>query len=118
MSITQDQIFGTIRREPDGKWIVLNDEGHLSQGISHVEVYMNKCLKVWFTNPATYVGTFVPQTDETLARADIRLGASVGLDFAYIYMYQGESTAHLNPATITNPSANIWIYAVNWITPR
>lgn len=116
-------IFGTIRRNPDATWSVLNDATHKSLGIGAVELYptdplvlTKKALKVWFTDPATFVGTFVATPDETSAKADLHMGATVGLEFAYIYIYQGSSMIPCDPQTITNPSANIWIVAYNWIS--
>jgi hypothetical protein len=114
----QQNVFGTIRRDnATGGWYAFNDAGHRSEGIAKVENYQNKALKVTFTTPAAQVGSFSATPDETLVRMDIRMGTTVGLTHAFIYLYRGSSTNPLNPNTITSASANIWIDARNWVTP-
>lgn len=116
--LVQTKVFGTIRRDnATGKWLALNDAMHLSHGIASVENYRNKALKITFETPALFVGSFTATPDETLAKANVRMGTSVGLTHAYLYMYQGTSKVPVNPNTITATSANIWIDVTHWAAP-
>ena len=116
--LVQAKVFGAIRRDSaTGKWLAINDAMHVSHGIASVENYKNKALKITFETPAAYVGSFTATPDETLAKANVRMGTSVGLAHAYLYMYQGTSKIPVNPNTITAASANIWIDVTHWVVP-
>lgn len=117
-NLVQTKVFGSIRRDnATGKWIAINDATHLSHGIASVENYSNKALKITFKTPALFVGSFTATPDETLAKANVRMGTSVGLTHAFLYMYQGTSKIPVNPNTITAASANIWIDVNLWVAP-
>lgn len=106
--------FGTIRRTGAGTWCVLNDSGHRSKGLSHVVVNAAS-LDVYFEIPAIQVGGNYVGPDETLMKANVRMGASVALAYARIIMCQGASAVPISPEIVTSPSANIWISGTNWI---
>lgn len=104
------EIFGTIRNV-SGTWQVLDDANHgplnitsvtvvnPSSNLGYVEVGFPLCDKI---------GTFIVAPDETCARAGIAAGPSVGKDKAQIFFSQ--HGVPISPDTISNPSANFWLY--------
>ncbi|MBO0358633.1 hypothetical protein J0X19_11810 [Hymenobacter sp. BT186] len=108
------EIFGTIRNV-GGVWQVLNDAGHQPLNIDSVSVVNGSSTSgyVRITYPAaTKVGALLVTPDETCAKSCIHAGASVGLGEAFIYF--GKNGVAIAPNTISNASANFWIYGKMW----
>lgn len=103
----------TVRNLGSG-WSVLNNTAHSPsncQGvISHAGPLPCVCLEIQHSVAATAVKTSSIGPDETFASQSIRVGASVGLAFTYIYIYTPTSgTLPIDPATLAAPTGNIWI---------
>jgi len=82
--------LGGVIRNTAGTWAFINDAGHvplnltsISQGSTSIRVNYNKTY--------TKVVTFSVTPDETYAEIGISAGASVGLGFADIYLYQNRT---------------------------
>lgn len=107
--MTRLEVAGTLRCTTTGDWELLSDTAHVPIGGLTLLQQTSTYLKVGF-DPADQIHTFIVAPDETLAKAGIFGGASVGLDNAVIYL-RGPS-GQLDPALCTNPSANLWIYGL------
>ena len=90
---------GTIRQS-GGTWYILDDEDHTPSGLLSVE-QNDSSITVYFA-PCLDILTSSITPDETLAKNDITVGGSVGLDRVTIWISE-------DPSTLTYPHSNIWI---------
>lgn len=105
-------IGGTIRYIDASTWGFVSDANHAPTGLASV-TYMADRLRVNFDFTASKVSTFIASPDETIGSVNgIRLGSSVGLSFADIFIYTSTSSTPINPNTLSNPSGNIWLYGL------
>lgn len=104
------KVLGTIRYIDATTWGVVNTNNHSPTGIASVQYFTDR-LRVNYSFTASNVGSLIFCPDETIAAvAGIRMGASVGLTYADVYIYTtaGGSTP-INPNTLSNVSGNIWV---------
>lgn len=104
------KILGTIRYVDATTWEVVNYSNHSPTGIASVQYFSDR-LRVNYNFTASNVGSLLFGPDETIATvAGIRMGPSVGLTYADVYIYTtaGGSTP-INPNTLSNTSGNIWV---------
>lgn len=104
------EIGGTIRNV-GGVWSALNDADHASENITSVTVVNGGSSSGWVEVGfplCDKIVTFLVVPDETCARVGIIGGASVGKDKAIIQFSQNGTP--ISPNSISNASANFWIY--------
>lgn len=101
-------IGGTIRWTSATTWTVLNDAGHMSEGIASVQPLADR-VRVTYTECGDRVRDMQVTPDEQFASASVRVGASVGLCHADVFFYMGASSTPVNPALLTKAGANVWI---------
>lgn len=86
-------ISGAIRNAGSG-WSLINDSGHEPLNITGVSVqtiYGTSCLKIEHDVDATKIITLLVGCDETFASL-YDIGASVGLDYSYLFVYRKAHT--------------------------
>lgn len=95
-------------------WEFLNDAGHAPTGVASVVRMTSPFrLRVNFDFTATKVGTFTTTSDDAFAKADLRVGPSVGTTFADLHFFLGASgTAEVDPGLLTTAGGNIWVYGL------
>lgn len=102
-------IAGSIRYVNATTWALIQDTNHQPTGLASVQ-YMSDRLRVFFDFETTKVGGINVGPDETMATVSgIRMGSSVGTTYFDIQIYTGTSSTPIDPNTLTNTSANIWI---------
>ena len=90
-SISTSRIIAGVLRFDGSNWYVLNNETHIPINITGIKGTTSDEVRITF--PAFYkVNSLVVGTDETFAAAGIKCGASVGLDYATIYLRQDRCT--------------------------
>lgn len=83
-------VSGVVRNTGGVSWSYINDSGHQPTGLSTIATTSaNITLGFGFT--ATKVSSFQVTADEAYASLGIRVGASVGLTEARLYLYQEPS---------------------------
>lgn len=104
--------FGTIVRNADGTWRILNDAGHASHGLIDVTIDSMKRLVVTF--PAfTKVGVGNISMDETWG-GKYSAGGSVGFDCVKIVTRATGTGTQVYPANLVG-SGNIWVDLWGWV---
>jgi hypothetical protein len=98
-------IGGVIRNSGEG-WYPIINEGHTSVNIESVETTEETIIIHY--QPVKKVITFITTPDETMASEGYSIGAKVGLDAAYLYIYDKELN-QINPKNYVSDSGNIWI---------
>lgn len=107
--VNTPDVGGTIRWVNATTWTVLDDAGHTPVGLDHVEV-LPTALRVWYDTPYTEVVSFQATPDEAFSSANVRVGASVGLNYVTLYFYMPASGATpVNPALLSKAGANVWL---------
>lgn len=89
-------------------WEIIADEFHAPKNVDGViqhEGYLDLIHKVG----AAKVITCAVTVDETYA-ANVRAGASVGLDHTVIKIYRGTGTTPVDPATVKASNGNLWVW--------
>lgn len=108
-------VLSCALRNTGSGWHLISDAAHEPSGITGV-VQHDDHLEVQHPVGAARVSSVQVTVDETYARQDLRVGASVGLDLSRIYLYKGAAgTAPLNPATVAAASGNLWVTGLLWI---
>lgn len=102
-------VAGCVKPDGSGGWQVLNDGTHVPLGGLTVLQVTSTAIKVGFSQ-VDEIHTFVVVPDETLAKLHYTAGASVGLDNAVIWLANDDG--QVNPTTVVNTSANLWIYGL------
>ena len=92
---------------------MINDSGHKPIGIESIEEDNNKII-INYDFDASFVHSFTVTPDEEFVISGISSGASVGLSKAYIFLTKIENgkVISINPKTIDNNHANLWLYGV------
>ena len=104
------EVAGTIRNKGNGWEIIANSEH------KPLNLYSVSCdtlrIKITYTQIASQVITLLLSPDETFSRRGYLAGASVGLSFSYIYIYQivNGDIVLVDPSTVMSSSGNFWIY--------
>ncbi len=102
-------VSGTIRWVSASQWVVLDDAGHVPNGIESVTV-TSSYVRVDYDFTATTVSSVQVTPDEGFASSNVRVGASVGLDYMLIYFYMPSSgSTPVNPTLLSKAGANVWI---------
>lgn len=108
-------ISGVIRNSGNG-WELIDDEGHNNINITSVsQDESNKTISVVYPS-ALKVGNFNVSTDETLARMNIRCGASVSLNKASIKCYT-DFTGYFNGSGLIVSQKGTWFDGTYTFTP-
>lgn len=105
-----------IRRVSPTAWQIIDDARHSPTGVKSIAIVNKNCLKLTYSFTATKVSSFQVSPDEVFACASLRVGASVGLAYAYIYCYLSGSTK-VNPGNLTAPGGNLWVTAIMEVEP-
>jgi hypothetical protein len=98
-------IGGVIRNSGDG-WQLINDKEHEPLNMTKVE--MTDTAIIVYYKSAKEVITFSATPDETMASVGYTMGASVGLNYAAIFLYDKDLKL-VNPKDYISKSGNIWI---------
>lgn len=99
-------VKGTIRRTGTNTWEALDDATHRPEGFATITANSTAVTVNYATaGDAVITGSATP--DETLAAAGIVCGPSIGLTSAVIKF--GRNGSLINPDTISNANANVWI---------
>lgn len=102
-------LSGTIHWTSPISWATIDDATHQSTGIASVETYSDH-VRINYTFVASKVSSVQVTPDEAFASADVRVGASVGLDHLDLYFFMPSyGTAPVPPGLLTKSGANIWI---------
>lgn len=106
-------VGGTVRYLTASSWGFINDAAHAPTGFASA-TYMADRIRVTYDFTASKVCTFVALPDETMSTVSgIRMGSSVGLTYADIFIYTSAGGATpINPSGLSNPSGNIWLYGL------
>lgn len=106
--VPSPQLATTIRNTGNG-WSVISDDTHTPVGVASVQVFPDR-VRVFYDFAAVSVMSLQATPDEAFAAADVRVGASVGIDYVDIYFYlPAYGTTPVNPALLTREGANVWI---------
>lgn len=81
------EVAGTIRPDKLGRWFVLDNADHVPINFADVSV-TNEYIKLGHEHAlgVNNVVTMIVTPDETMAKEEVRVGISVGLNFSYIYL--------------------------------
>lgn len=103
----------TVRYVNATTWAFIDDGSHAPTGVLSVQYFSDR-IRINYDFTAAKVGTLMALPDETMSTVSgIRMGPSVGLTYADIYIYSSAGGASpINPNTLTNTSGNIWIWGV------
>lgn len=101
-------IAGVIRNSGDG-WTLIRNETHESIGIKEVTQDNEKITIKYDANKR--VNALSCTVDETMASEGYRVGASVGIDQTWIYIYDKDNKL-VDPKNYSNNSGNIWIEGI------
>lgn len=101
------QLCAVIRNAGSG-WAQIGG-AHKSEGLRAV-TNDTKTIAVFYTFTADYVKTVAVTVDETMAAGGYTVGASVGRDRMYIYIYK--DGVLVDPNTYVSGGGNIWIYGL------
>lgn len=102
-------VSGTIRYENPTSWGTVEDAGHHANGIMQVEA-MSDRVRIWLSFTANQIGSVQVTPDERFAAADVRVGASVGLNFIDVFFYTPKGGSKpVKPSTLTRLDANVWV---------
>jgi hypothetical protein len=97
----------TVRRTGPNTWAAVSDSSHVPEGVGSV-VASAIDVKIYYDFiDAEFVVTSAITPDEALAVSGIVPGGSVGLLYTSIQF--GKAGVLVNPDTITNPKANVWV---------
>lgn len=98
--------------KPDGAggWNVLVDEAHGPVGGLAVSKVTSTGIYVTF-DPASRIHTFLVAADETLGSQNMTAGASVALNYAFIWIGD-KNGVRLNPTQIRNTNGNLWVFGL------
>lgn len=100
-----------IRRAGGQPWSAIDDGGHTPVGIRSI-VETENAVRVYYDFTAGTIYSFSASVDETMAALGYSVGASVGLEYADVYIYRIESgiVVPVDPRTIDESRGNIWIF--------
>lgn len=102
-------VSGTIRWVNSTTWVVLDDAGHEPVGIESVTLFPS-FVRVDYDFTADEVGSCQVTADESFAQADVRVGASVGVDYLDISFFMPSwGTTPVPPSLLSKAAANVWI---------
>lgn len=102
-------VSGTIRWVSATQWEALDDPGHVPLGIDTVTVHPTY-VRVDYDFTADRVGSCQVTVDEAFASANVRVGASVGVDHLIVYFYMPSyGSTPVPPALLSKANANVWI---------
>lgn len=109
-------VAGTIRQSQDepSKWCWINDKYHTPTGVDPDLCHYVVKGKIVLNYGVKYskVITFIVNADEAYTvNSDIRIGASVGLDVARLYLTSYGTKIYPN-YDLGYSWGNIWIYAI------
>lgn len=104
---TDYQAWGILRPDTSGNWYLLNNATHEPYNIDTVS-QTTSYIHVDLIGSMSQVSWSAITVDDYLAASHITCGASVGLDFVRIYC--ADNNGNINPASITNTGAALWIY--------
>lgn len=99
------EISGTLRNTGSG-WAALSNTGHEPSGIAAVETLPDR-LRVHYTFTAAKVRGLLVGLDETFASLRLWTGASVGLAYADVLIYN--DTGLVDPSALVSPTGNLWL---------
>lgn len=86
-SVPVSRIVAGVLRYDGTKWTILDNEGHVPINITGISGDSPDSVTITFPKYAK-VNSLVVGPDETFAAAGIKCGASVGIDYATIYLRQ------------------------------
>jgi hypothetical protein len=101
------EIGGTIRWANRYQWALVDDRAHTPYGTSHVLVLKDR-VRIFYEFGAAEVRDFSVTVDDEFASADVRVGASVGLTYADVFFFMGNSKKRVNPSLLSKKGANVW----------
>lgn len=99
---------GVIRNEGKG-WKLIQDEAHETLGIKSVSSDEEKIIISY--DKTSKVNSMSVSVDETMAAEGFTVGASVGLDVTYIFVYDANGDV-VQPKKYVNSKGNIWIQGI------
>ena len=98
---------GILRPTNEGKWYLLTYKhqpsgfGKVTQTSDYIKVYWTRSCDRYGIITASFEG------DEVFARRGYSVGASIGQEYANLYIYDRNGDK-VDPATITATGSNIW----------
>lgn len=108
---TAVSVAGVLRNVGAG-WSLLNNSTHAPYRFTTV-TDMGAYLRVNFDQTFAKVGAVAVSPDEEFARVGYRAGASVGLSYLNLYMYDSAGLPLL-PVDVVTPTGNWWLTGVMW----
>ena len=114
---TLQMVSGTIRWVSSTEWVILDNAAHTPTGLASVTVMADR-VRVSYDFTAATVSSLQATSDEAFASADVRVGASVGLNYTDIYFYMPSHGSNpVDPRTLSKSWANVWITGWFWVDP-
>lgn len=101
-------IAGVIRNSGQG-WDLVQDRGHETLGIKSVSEDDEK-ISIFYDDKSK-VNALSATIDETMASEGYTVGASVGLNITYLYIYDKDQNL-VTPSDYLNDKGNIWIQGI------
>ena len=101
-------IAGVIRNSGNG-WKLIQNETHETIGIKNVTQDDEKITITYDENKK--VNALSTTVDETMANEGYKVGASVGVDKTWIYIYDKDNKP-VNPNDYSNSKGNIWVEGI------
>jgi hypothetical protein len=99
---------GAVRPTASG-WALVEDSAHTPLNLASVSCSSAGTLVVMLSAPGSKVLGATVETDETLSRADVVAGASVGLDRVVIKLSRAGKAVSCSSSVLRSPYANLWI---------
>lgn len=96
-----------VLRNTGGGWSILSNSGHEPSNCLSITTFPDH-IQVNYGVTASRVGAINVSPDETFAQQGLRAGASVGLSFSNVYMY--DSTGVLLPPTSVVSAGGNWFF--------
>ena len=101
-------IAGVIRNEGSG-WRLIQNDTHETIGIKTVQQDEEKIIISYDKN--SKVNALSCTVDETMASEGYKVGASVGVEKTYIFIYDKDNNV-VNPKDYINKNGNIWVEGI------
>jgi len=105
------EIGGTARRRDGNSWELLDDDGHRPEGIRSVEM-TGSYVQVNYDFSGTKVTSFTVTPDDAFSSKGVRVGASVGLNYARLFFYMGSSETPVNPGLLSTSGSAVFIHGL------
>lgn len=106
-------LAGALRNVGLG-WELLDNTGHRPINLDHV-VDIGPYLRVFYDTAYLRVGALTVCPDETFAALGYHAGASAGLAYANVFMYDASGVA-IAPADLVSSTGNWWLSGHMWLS--